>query len=594
VSAISGDFTDSTAQSDPLTGRYRVNGLTPGASYAVYVDQILIGGFSTPPANPLPGVEEFYNGPDESNNRVTRDDPSEFTPVASTAGTPRTGVDVIFNVFREGEPLPVGDDGSVELPLPFRFRICGQEFSTVFVNANGNLTFGQPSSLFFEFVPAFLGGPPRLAALLDDLNPAAGGTVTFEESEDRFKVLWDAVPEFPDVGANTFSITLDREPKRARFDYGELEATDGLAGLSCGGAVTSGFENERNLRTDQDSRTIDMEDRTAVFEVFTARDNDLDHFRLTFVGFRRGFKDRFEPNDDIDHAERIALPFNTVSLGRFSEIEPTGGDVDFYRFRAKAGDILAIEIVRGAFDATLGVFDADTGELLASNDDGGSGLLSRLLLSVDKNIRLAVAVSAFPDLDFNGDGAEGGRYVLSVKRYRGEVLDVGDETTTELPLGFDFPFQGRTWKSVFVNSNGNLTFGEGSLSFDETVERLLAGPPRIAPLWDDLDPTGGLVIAEQRPHSTQIHFVSVPEFFSDSPNYFTVRLQSNGHARIRYEATARSDSLVGVTEGNDAADPGETDISRLDGVVPAQGTTYELFEPLEPFDLSFRSWRLRP
>ena len=64
----------------------------------------------------------------------------------------------------------------------------------------------------------------------------------------------------------------------------------------------------------------------------------------------------------------------------------------------RAGDILAVEVVRGALDSVIGVFDADTGELLAADDDGGNGLLSRLLLQADSDIRLAVAVSTYPDL----------------------------------------------------------------------------------------------------------------------------------------------------------------------------------------------------
>jgi hypothetical protein len=609
ASALSGDRTDSTSQADPLTGTYRLNGLTPGAQYAVFVDGILAGGFSTPPVT-LPGPEEFHDA-GESNNVTTPDDPVVYTPVSAAAGGVAQDVDVVFNAFRPGEALPVGDDGFVELFPPFSFEVCGQEFASVFVNANGSLTFGAPSTDFSESVVELLGGrggtssllaPPRVAALWDDLNagPGGGGTVTFDETPDTFTVTWDAVPEYPAVGANTFSVTLKRRGNQAVVEYGDLSATDGLAGLACGSQVTSGFENERNLLRHGHGATIGMERQTAAFEIFTSGDNDLANATLRYVAFARGFAEaaeRHAGNDDLAHAQRIHLPFTNASVDRFAEIAPVGGDVDYYAFRAKGGDILAIEVVRGSPDTMVGLFDADTGDLLLVDDDGGCcgiGGLSRLLVQVPTSVAsidLAVAVTSWDDPDFDGaGGVTGGRYVLHVQSYRGEVLAAGDDTSTEVELARPFFFQGRRWTSVFVNSNGNLTFGAGNTDFSESVAELLAGPPRIAPLWDDLNGVDGLVVAERGHADTTVHFVSVPEFGDLSGNYFSVKLAPLGLVHVEYGPTSRGDALVGVTEGEGAADPGETDLSAAPwGLLSGRGTTYELFaatSPPEPFDLS--------
>ena len=154
VSAISSDFALTYQQSSKLTGIYTLRGLTPGASYAVYVDQIIDGGFSTPPRT-LPGPEEFYNGANESADSDV-DDRKVFTPVAAVSGSVTNGINIIFNGFKPGESLPVGDDGAVELFLPFKFDLCGQSFDTAWVNGNGTLSFGAANPDFTESRLEFL------------------------------------------------------------------------------------------------------------------------------------------------------------------------------------------------------------------------------------------------------------------------------------------------------------------------------------------------------------------------------------------------------------------------------------------------------
>ena len=168
--------------------------------------------------------------------------------MTAAAGATRSGVNVIFNVPHPGDPLAVGDDGFVELFTPFPIDFCGQRFASLFVNANGNITFGSADGGFSESTLAHLNGPPRIAALWDDLNAAAGGVVTFNQSANTFTVSWQGVPEFPAVGANTFSITINKKNQLGEFlgpvagnpfsiSYGTLSAADGLAGYSCGSGL---------------------------------------------------------------------------------------------------------------------------------------------------------------------------------------------------------------------------------------------------------------------------------------------------------------------------------------------------------------------
>ncbi|MGH9373753.1 MAG: hypothetical protein ACRD15_19710, partial [Vicinamibacterales bacterium] len=588
VSAISSDYAIGYGQASPFVGVYTIRGLTPGRRYAVYVDQILAGGFSTPPLNPLPGPEEFYNGASESNDRDT-DNPASFTAVPVSAGDTVSRITIILNAFKPGDALPVGDDAAIELSLPFRFDVCGQSFDSVFVNANGNLTFGSPSPDFSESRFEFLDGPARAAGLWRDLNPAAGGVVTFAETNQTFTVSWVNVPEFPSTGSNSFSIKLYRAFDRIDMTYGSATAVAGLAGVSCGGKGTSRFEQQQNLS--QFRRFfVELFTDAAGFELFSeSRPFDLANTTIRYTG-TLNYNDRWAgSNNTAAKARRVTLPFNSAGIFNYTELERPD-DVDFFKFRAKAGQFVIAEILTGQLDTLLGAFDA-AGIFLTANDDDGAGLLSRLAFIAPADGDYLIGVTTYPDVDFAGAGLETGRYVLSLQTLEGTVLPLDDDESVPVNLGFTFPFQGTSYTSVFVNANGNLTFGSGDGDFLESVADLLGGPPRIAGLWTDLLPFRGLVVATPEPGGLTIHYASVPEFFSDRANYFSVRLGAGGRITVSNLGVLAQDGLVGISPGGGAADPGPTNLSRLFATFPKKGTTYELFTPVAPFDLPFRRVR---
>jgi len=140
-----------------------------------------------------------------------------------------------------------------------------------------------------------------------------------------------------------------------------------------------------------------------------------------------------------------------------------------------------------------------------------------------------------------------------------------------------FPFQGATYDSVWVNSNGNLTFGSGDPDFSESVAELLSDQPRIAPLWDDLSPNqGGQVSVEFGAGSATVIFDNVPQFIQGDNNTFLATMRDDGTYTIEYGNIDATDGLAGTTEGGGAADPGETDLS-AGGPFNKAGTTYEQF-----------------
>ncbi len=80
----------------------------------------------------------------------------------------------------------------------------------------------------------------------------------------------------------------------------------------------------------------------------------------------------------------------------------------------------------------------------------------------------------------------------------GNALNLGDDGITGRSIGFNFDFYADSFSSVFVSSNGYLTFGSpgadaNNASLDGTA---LSGRPVIAPFWDDLNAGGGNIYVE--------------------------------------------------------------------------------------------------
>ncbi len=172
----------------------------------------------------------------------------------------------------------------------------------------------------------------------------------------------------------------------------------------------------------------------------------------------------------------------------------------------------------------------------------------------DPTQKLVVHVAA-------GQTVEGIEITANEIANRLDLLGDDDEMLFEFSDGFTFPFFGRLYRSVVVNSDGNLTFGVGDakVGMPRTEERFLTGPPRIAPLFTDLDPSqfGASVTATQSADSIKFTWNKVPEFSetsSSATNTFSVTLFADGDILFEYpQINVTPDdglhSIVGVTPG---------------------------------------------
>lgn len=142
------------------------------------------------------------------------------------------------NAAAAGEFVFVGDDDSQLLPLPFAFPFFGERYEQVFLNSDGNLTFGEPdfASTARDAVRA-VSGPPRICAFFADLDPTQpGAAIRVLQSDDRVVISWINTPEWTPTGGGrllTFQTTLFRDG-RIRVAYPSIETDVGIIGLASG------------------------------------------------------------------------------------------------------------------------------------------------------------------------------------------------------------------------------------------------------------------------------------------------------------------------------------------------------------------------
>jgi hypothetical protein len=138
----------------------------------------------------------------------------------------------------------------------------------------------------------------------------------------------------------------------------------------------------------------------------------------------------------------------------------------------------------------------------------------------------------------------------------GAVLTgLGDDDSRPIDLPFEFPFFGANRTRAWVHSDGNLTFEEpDAASQARSLGRLAAGPPRIAALFADLDPSKADtdVRVWQGPGRTVITWRNVPEFrdFGTGPRQMVqLEIRAGGGILFTYASVTAGDIVAGISPG---------------------------------------------
>ena len=134
----------------------------------------------------------------------------------------------------------------------------------------------------------------------------------------------------------------------------------------------------------------------------------------------------------------------------------------------------------------------------------------------------------------------------------GRRLRLADDDASDEALAFSFPFYGRGRASAFVNSDGNLTFGESDVATTaRSLGRVLTGAPRVAPFFADLDPSaGGGIFVSAAPDAFTVTWCAVPDFDATGRVTAQASLLPGGSVEIRIDAaTTLKDAVVALSPG---------------------------------------------
>jgi hypothetical protein len=138
----------------------------------------------------------------------------------------------------------------------------------------------------------------------------------------------------------------------------------------------------------------------------------------------------------------------------------------------------------------------------------------------------------------------------------GTEISPGEDGYVNVPIGFNFPFYENSYSSVFVCSNGILTFGSGSNDWTNDPIPGSGSPNNfIAPFWDDLSPQSGHVYYYQDNvnHRLIVSYVDVPYYpggSTDGSLNFEAILYQTGHIGMQYAVMNPESSSHGLTSNS--------------------------------------------
>jgi hypothetical protein len=182
-------------------------------------------------------TEEFIGGVNDLSNQslVFFNDGTDYTAYINP-------VDGFYQDVDEATQIAISDDGVYEFALSDgkTFPFFGGEYPSLYICANGRITFGAGSSVYTISLDNYF-ALPSISPMFCDLSPQSG-EVSCQQLEDRAVVTFLDVPGYNETTTSSFQLECFFDGT-IRMTYGTVDITRiFITGLSEGTGVPSDFD----------------------------------------------------------------------------------------------------------------------------------------------------------------------------------------------------------------------------------------------------------------------------------------------------------------------------------------------------------------
>jgi hypothetical protein len=441
------------------------------------------------------------------------------SPVAPFTGTFRYDA-VLLQVVSTNPPV----GGVFTLPGPFTYDVNFNEPLDPASVQTGDLVLGGIGGAFVSGVTVLPG------------NTTARFTISGVTSEGALTATINAgavADQFGNPGAafsGTYQVDIGTVP------YPTPLSSKNPVGSRAYDPSTSGIIN---FAGDTDSFTINLDPNQKISVIVTPTSP--------------GLQPRVELFDPTNTSIGVGSAPAAGQVASLQTISVTAGGVYKITVSGLGGTTggYTVQVILNAAFETEGVIPGSTNNTLATAQDISgafrteqtsiaTGQIGAVLGTTD-NAGYSASAVAFTFEDISGTGTVIGG------------LTNQDDASASIPVGFSFPFYGTNYTSLFVSSNGLITFGSGDSTFtngDLTTSSAFAA---IAAYWDDQyvhSPPGNVFFQMVGSGSNQhldIQWNNVQYYFSSGPITYEAQLYADGRIQFNYQ------NLVGGVSNDNGA-----------------------------------------